>query len=468
MPVVTRLSLIFAGAVLVFAPLTAHAQSAASPVPAPAAAAVEEENAADNINVKLQVPLPFIEMRGEGGTVKNLTDYLQGAYRLIIGAGAIFAVVMMIIAGYQLIFSGGSSDKTGAAKKRIFNAGIGLILALISFVSLNAITPRLVQLRLPQVAPVPAFPEGADETSCTSSYLQSYALTQATGQNLLPEDVSGSNLPGQLWVYPKGGNKVDSVSAMESRCGTEYSMVHEKNPDNVLLDCQGTVCADDQGNILSNQTCYEGKCEDSYLVGSIQWPRLQSRYVDRISLYAICTGRGPLMVQTQSLGPALYGGVKAQSYRFSKNDRYNSSVGMLPGEVAYDFASRICGVGLRGFILKVQVNDDSGLGPSIDDEYAIGPNGGCSEGNPGSASQPLVSGKRTTSGTWSQGPVYDFDELEFNPGAGDAYALKLDDGTPLVNWGAVKQHLFHVGDHFSGSSPAVCNIKITDEHMPTL
>ena len=93
----------------------------------------ESINAADDINVKLQIPLPFVRTgptaensECEAGKVCNLTEYIKGVYRLLIGLGALFAVVMMIIAGYQWMFSGGSADKTGAAKKRIFNAKIGL------------------------------------------------------------------------------------------------------------------------------------------------------------------------------------------------------------------------------------------------------------------------------------------------------------------------------------------------------
>ncbi|MBU2575896.1 pilin, partial [Patescibacteria group bacterium] len=112
----------------------------------------------DDLYVKLQIPLPFVatdcKLPDGSPAVCDMTDYIEGIYRLLIGTGALFAVVMIIIAGYQWIFAGGSPDKINAAKKRIFGAVIGLILALLSFIILNTITPRLVSLRLPDVEPV--------------------------------------------------------------------------------------------------------------------------------------------------------------------------------------------------------------------------------------------------------------------------------------------------------------------------
>src|SRR3989338_6558661 len=59
------------------------------------------EEVQQGIPVVLQVPLPFVPEN------PNLSEYIAGVYRLLIGLAALFAVVMIIIGGYQWIFSGG-------------------------------------------------------------------------------------------------------------------------------------------------------------------------------------------------------------------------------------------------------------------------------------------------------------------------------------------------------------------------
>lgn len=59
--------------------------------------------------------------------------------RLIAVVAGIVAVIMMIVGGFQFVFSGGESEKTAAARKTILYALIGLVVivlaeAIITFV----------------------------------------------------------------------------------------------------------------------------------------------------------------------------------------------------------------------------------------------------------------------------------------------------------------------------------------------
>src|SRR3989338_1360239 len=92
----------------------------------PIAVSAQTGAASQVLKLKPQIPLPFVKTNAQG-EIENLDDYIQGVYRLVIGLSALFAVIMMIVAGYQWMFAGGG-EGASAAKKRIFSAAIGLML----------------------------------------------------------------------------------------------------------------------------------------------------------------------------------------------------------------------------------------------------------------------------------------------------------------------------------------------------
>lgn len=77
-------------------------------------------------------------------------DFTKYIYNFIIGVAVVLAVVMLVIAGFEWATSGGSSERIGAAQKRIAGALMGLFLAIMSYSILNMINPYLVNLRPPQ------------------------------------------------------------------------------------------------------------------------------------------------------------------------------------------------------------------------------------------------------------------------------------------------------------------------------
>jgi hypothetical protein len=81
----------------------------------------------------------------------HIGDFLTYLYKYGVMIAGILATVMIIIAGLQWVASGGNSATVGKAKKRIFGAVIGLVLAVGSYTILETINPALVELRLPQV-----------------------------------------------------------------------------------------------------------------------------------------------------------------------------------------------------------------------------------------------------------------------------------------------------------------------------
>jgi len=324
----------------------------------------------DSIFVKLQVPLPFVATNCkiknlEGDMVPavcSLSDYIQGMYRLLIGTGALFAVIMIIIAGYQWIFAGGSADKTGAAKKRIFGAVVGLILALLSFIILNTITPRLVALRVPDVEPVKGIEFTEGETCQNSKYL-------IKEEQKMSPDKLGAN--GKIYVLGEGAIKETTRDL--AYCGYTYYALDgpiKNNSDYARANqsfytCRGDYCE-------NNEVCISGKCINAYLYGDISMDAGFDRGVESIYVFSLC-GDGS-QVDYKDVNELLF-------YKFpipnSSEDEvefgdYIDRVITGAGRI-FNSACNLVGGDSR-FVLKVVIDDGFG----IDDEYALGKN--CSAG----------------------------------------------------------------------------------------
>lgn len=82
----------------------------------------------------------------------RLSYYLQDIYRFAFWAVGIATVLMLTIGGFMYLTSAGNTSRIGTAKTIIWDAFLGLILALVSWLFLNIINPDLVNLTLPKIA----------------------------------------------------------------------------------------------------------------------------------------------------------------------------------------------------------------------------------------------------------------------------------------------------------------------------
>lgn len=83
-----------------------------------------------------------------GKTTTDMGTYLSGAITLLIAVSGALAVLMIIIGGTQYVASGIAPQAKNDAKDRIWNAIIGLVLVLVSYLILNSINPNLVKFKL--------------------------------------------------------------------------------------------------------------------------------------------------------------------------------------------------------------------------------------------------------------------------------------------------------------------------------
>jgi len=96
---------------------------------------------------------PEVPVPGQGETVQlqnntsPIGNYIKTVYRYAIGGVGILAAVVMMFGGVIWITAGGNASRVGEAKAWIGAALSGLVLALLSYMVLNAINPALVEFK---------------------------------------------------------------------------------------------------------------------------------------------------------------------------------------------------------------------------------------------------------------------------------------------------------------------------------
>lgn len=91
----------------------------------------------------LLAPLPFANEKGQ----VTIDTYIPGVFNLAIGIAGVLAVLMIIIGGVEYITTDAIQGKTDG-KARIQNALWGLLLALVSYILLHTINPKLTMFDL--------------------------------------------------------------------------------------------------------------------------------------------------------------------------------------------------------------------------------------------------------------------------------------------------------------------------------
>ncbi len=179
----------------------------------------------------------------------NLGTFIQYIYRYGFIIGSVIAVVMVMLAGVLWIFSGGSQELIGKARKHISNAIIGLVLLALSYTILNMVNPYLTNLRLPDVWIVN-----------TQQTLTAYCndLSENTKINIVGN--AGDEITdAQIDIAQQ---KAFVLGAKKAECGKQYIA-----EDGGGQTCQGNLCGFNQacvpfgisnGKKTDTPTCMKG------------------------------------------------------------------------------------------------------------------------------------------------------------------------------------------------------------------
>lgn len=203
-------------------------------------------------------PLPgtFTETAA-GVKTTTMSQYLSGGIKLLIALGAALAVLYAIIGGTQYVAASINPSAKKDALERVWNALIGLAIILTSYLLLNSINPKLVDVKFelepvtpraiavtPQVAVVSKY--WNDDTAVRNELSKANVKVKSPSCNEI-------NQLGCASVYGLGRNAITGLRGLDNSCaafsgrvcditvvgGTEY-WLHSQNtnhrPGNSVVD----------------------------------------------------------------------------------------------------------------------------------------------------------------------------------------------------------------------------------------
>ena len=137
----------------------------------------------------INIPTVKLTELGQSGqyiTIPWIAQYLVGIYQYAIYAAAVLAVIMMMWGGFQWLTSAGDASKVGAAKKRLENAAIGLMILMSAYVIFTMVNPAMTALMPLKVETVQKQLLPPGKKPIPSSVMSSLA---ATGHGATPQRV---------------------------------------------------------------------------------------------------------------------------------------------------------------------------------------------------------------------------------------------------------------------------------------
>jgi hypothetical protein len=220
------------------------------------------------IEPTLSVDIPglsFSKALFEKGDIKinYIGEYISGVYTWIVGAAALFAIVMIMIGGLQYSLGATSSESVGKGKKRIKDAVVGLVLLLSTYAILAIVNPNLVIFK-----------------GLTLESVEARILEKATSgaEGAAFGSVSRSTCDAIVSNAIQGGKcnsrqKVTSPTGAEASCGQHHWFDRGANGDFkkiTNLDYKapwgGEILAPFDGNVTYTKSTSKQKCGNKIVI----------------------------------------------------------------------------------------------------------------------------------------------------------------------------------------------------------
>lgn len=201
----------------------------------------------------------FFVCEGSGCQLCHLVEIVNVLTRFLITFGILFGVVMVAIAGFNLVLSGGNESAKERAKGRIMNVLIGFVIVLIAYLMVSTVMSVLTGNSLSEWGSLLECVDPPESTTGTSSVTpeegdSAFSGTPITGATRVNESdardllaASGISVNktcegGTTGTCLQGMNRttIDTVTALNADCGRCVSAVTGGTETGVGHACSGT------------------------------------------------------------------------------------------------------------------------------------------------------------------------------------------------------------------------------------
>ncbi|MFZ1735784.1 MAG: pilin [Candidatus Moraniibacteriota bacterium] len=182
---------------------------------------------------------PLENLPGFDGQSGDFATYFGNLYKLALWIVGISALFMLVVGGFLYLSSAGNTSLLGTAKKYIYSALIGLVIALISWLLLDTINGDLTNLKLSGLngaigtagapgttgSPSAGTGPGGSTTTGTYTHAEAVAALSAAGIGVksstgcLGKDAAGCTTLEQI---PKSA--IDNLIAIKKDCGCSFDV----------------------------------------------------------------------------------------------------------------------------------------------------------------------------------------------------------------------------------------------------
>ncbi len=182
---------------------------------------------------------PLENLPGFDGQSGDFATYFGNLYKLALWIVGISALFMLVVGGFLYLSSAGNTSLLGTAKKYIYSALIGLVIALISWLLLDTINGDLTNLKLsglngaigtsgaPGTTGSPSVGTGPGGSTTTGTYTHAEAVAALSAAGIgvksstgcLGKDAAGCTTLEQI---PKSA--IDNLIAIKKDCGCSFDV----------------------------------------------------------------------------------------------------------------------------------------------------------------------------------------------------------------------------------------------------
>lgn len=183
--------------------------------------------------------VPSVSIPGIG-IPTSFSSYLIGLYKFALSVVGIFALIMIMYAGIRYMTSAGNPAAMGDAKDAIYNAILGLALALLSWLIITTINPELTMIKKPLMGYTnPAMSGTLDRNVCAINNANDNTTTTcrcidgATIQKMVPtatcnEACSWYSVPAEKTIISNDGRYHGTKTILYD--GIDQYNVNNKKP----------------------------------------------------------------------------------------------------------------------------------------------------------------------------------------------------------------------------------------------